>query len=183
MQGQFSMFPHDNFLDLFMVQFGWEQCASLHSYGPHVRNNFLFHYIISGKGQLEVTQPEGGVRRFQLHEGTGFLILPGQVTTYCADQDDPWRYTWVEFGGVQAQYRLGLAGLTEQQPIYSPIQRDMAQRLQDELLYIANNPQATTMNLMAHFYLFMDALIETSANKQRMRGMTQQNFYIREATQ
>lgn len=183
MQGQFSMFPHDNFMDLFVVQFGWEQCTPLHSYGPYVRNNYLFHYIISGKGQLEVMQADGSQRRFRLHEGEGFLILPGQVTTYCADQDDPWRYTWVEFGGSQVQYRLGLAGLTEQQPIYTPIQHKMAQRVQDELLYMANHPQLSAMNLMGHFYLFMDALIETSATKQRVRGMTQQGFYIREAVQ
>ena len=49
-QGRFSVFPHENFVDLFLVQFGWEQCESLYSYGPHVRNNYLFHYIISGKG-------------------------------------------------------------------------------------------------------------------------------------
>lgn len=53
-QGRFSVFPHENFVDLFLVQFGWEQCESLYSYGPHVRNNYLFHYIISGKGHLEV---------------------------------------------------------------------------------------------------------------------------------
>ncbi len=183
MQGQFSMFPHDNFMDLFVVQSGWEQCIPLHSYGPYVRNNYLFHYIISGKGQLDVMQADGSQRRFQLHEGEGFLILPGQVTTYCADQDDPWRYTWVEFGGSQAQYRLGLAGLTEQCPIYTPIQRKMAQQVQDELLYIANHAQVSTMNLMGHFYFFMDALIETSATKQQVRCMTQQGFYIREAVQ
>ena len=25
-QGRFSVFPHENFVDLFLVQFGWEQC-------------------------------------------------------------------------------------------------------------------------------------------------------------
>ena len=35
-QGRFSVFPHENFVDLFLVQFGWEQCESLYSYGPHV---------------------------------------------------------------------------------------------------------------------------------------------------
>ncbi|MFQ9480473.1 MAG: AraC family ligand binding domain-containing protein [Oscillospiraceae bacterium] len=33
--------------------------------------------------------------------GQGFLICPNQVTTYCADEKDPWAYTWVEFGGVR----------------------------------------------------------------------------------
>ena len=90
-QGRFSVFPHENFVDLFLVQFGWEQCESLYSYGPHVRNNYLFHYIISGKGHLEVRQRDGSVRTYPLRAGQGFLICPNQVTTYCADEKDPWK--------------------------------------------------------------------------------------------
>ena len=29
----FSVFPHENFLDLRLFQCGWEQCAPLHSFG------------------------------------------------------------------------------------------------------------------------------------------------------
>ena len=180
-QGRFSVFPHENFVDLFLVQFGWEQCESLYSYGPHVRNNYLFHYIISGKGHLEVRQRDGSLRTYPLRAGQGFLICPNQVTTYCADEKDPWAYTWVEFGGVQAQYRLGLAGLSEKRPLFQPIQPDMALKVRDELMYIANHPQASSLNLMAHFYLFLDALIDGSASKQRVRGQSQRSFYIREA--
>ena len=44
----FSIFPNDSFLDLRPYQYGWEQCAPLHSFGPFVRNHYLFHYVISG---------------------------------------------------------------------------------------------------------------------------------------
>lgn len=29
----FSIFPNENFVDLTMYQYGWEQCEPLHSYG------------------------------------------------------------------------------------------------------------------------------------------------------
>ncbi|MBM6870955.1 AraC family transcriptional regulator [Pseudoflavonifractor phocaeensis] len=180
-QGRFSVFPHENFVDLFLVQFGWEQCIPLHSYGPHIRNNYLFHYVISGRGWLDVRQRDGTGKRYQLHAGQGFLICPNQVTTYCADENDPWAYAWVEFGGVQSQYRLTLAGLGEDQPIYTTIQPEMANKVKDELLYIANHAQDSSLSLMAHFYLFLDALINSSSSKQRVRGLSQQGFYIREA--
>lgn len=99
-QGRFSVFPHENFVDLFLVQYGWEQCIPLHSYGPHIRNNYLFHYVISGRGWLEVRQNDGTVKKYQIHGGQGFLICPNQVTTYCADEIDPWTYTSVS-GGVR----------------------------------------------------------------------------------
>ena len=47
-----SIFPNENFLDLKPYQYGWEKCAPLHSFGPFIRNHYLFHYIISGKGML-----------------------------------------------------------------------------------------------------------------------------------
>ena len=177
----FSIFPHENLVDLSMVQYGWEQCASLYSYGPYVRNNYLFHYVISGKGYLEVLQPDQTNKRFDIERGQGFLICPGQVTTYCADEHDPWFYTWVEFTGAQAQYRLGLAEINDSQPLYIPLQKEASQKVQDELLYISNHAQESSLHLMAHFYLFLDALIETSSYKQRVRGQSQQSFYIHEA--
>ena len=50
----FQIFSDDRFMDLTLYQYGYERCLPLHSYGPAVRNHYLFHYIISGKGTLSV---------------------------------------------------------------------------------------------------------------------------------
>ena len=42
----FSVFPSENFVDLGLYQFGYEQCEPAHSFGPAVRNHFLFHYYL-----------------------------------------------------------------------------------------------------------------------------------------
>ena len=57
----FSLFPNENFMDLRLYQYGWEQCAPLHSFGPFVRNHYLFHYVISGRGLLSASVG-GGVK-------------------------------------------------------------------------------------------------------------------------
>lgn len=48
--------------------------------------------------------------------GQGFLIAPGQVTTYRADEQEPWEYTWIEFDGLRAHEALNLAGISGQNP-------------------------------------------------------------------
>lgn len=74
-------------MDLTVINCGEERCTPGHSYGPAVRKGYLFHYIISGSGVFFA-----GGRRHALHAGQGFLIYPGQVTTYTADAEHPWHY-------------------------------------------------------------------------------------------
>ena len=68
----FHMFSDDRFMDLTLYQYGYEQCLPLHSYGPFVRNHFLFHYVISGKGTLLVDDENSQSTEYQLQGGMGF---------------------------------------------------------------------------------------------------------------
>ena len=114
----FSIFPNENFLDLRIYQYGYEQCAPLQSFGPFIRNHYLFHYVISGRGSLDATAEDGvTTRRYEIQAGQGFLICPGLINTYFADEHDPWKYAWVEFDGLRASESLRYAGLTAAQPI------------------------------------------------------------------
>ena len=177
----FSIFPNENFLDLRLYQYGWEQCAPLHSFGPFVRNHYLFHHVISGRGYLDATQPDGVTRRYHLEPGQGFLICPGLVNTYCADKADPWKYVWLEFDGLRVKEYLNSAGLLATQPIYQPREPALAEPVRDTMLYIAGHSEASTLHLIGHLCLFLDALIQSSATRRERRGSQLQDFYIQEA--
>ena len=158
----FHMFSDDRFMDLTLYQYGYEQCLPLHSYGPFVRNHFLFHYVISGKGTLLVDDENSQSTEYQLQGGMGFLIEPDRVNTYFADRKDPWEYAWIEFSGLRAKEILEGSGLSSDSPVYLPRTPQDGERLKNEILYLATHSQESSYHLIGHLYLIMDALVSGS---------------------
>lgn len=178
----FSIFPNERFVDLGLYQFGWEQCVPLHSYGPYARNHYLFHYVISGTGTLNANGSDGTTTSYHIKSGEGFMIFPKQITTYFADKDHPWEYTWVEFDGLRVKEALDLAGLTIDNPVYHSNARDLTLELKNEMMYIAQNGNQPPLNLIGHLYLILDYLTRSSSSRRISQGGKLQDFYVREAT-
>lgn len=83
--------------DIIPIFSGHEVCERNHKYGPHIRDYYLLHFCLNGTGVL--------VDKFGNHtirQGELFIIRPGETTTYLADGNTPWEYSWVAFGGELA---------------------------------------------------------------------------------
>ena len=92
--GKIYLLEDSGYSDFIPADVGSELCKSGHSFGPYIRKYYLVHFVIGGEGRLineRGTHHIGG--------GKAFLIRPGEVTTYTADKDDPWEYTWLGFNG------------------------------------------------------------------------------------
>ena len=177
----FSIFPNERFIDLGLYQFGMEQCSPSHSYGPAARNHFLFHYIISGARTLYADDSTGTTKTYHLKSGEGFLIFPNQITTYIADKELPWEYVWIEFDGLRAKEAMDTAGFSLDRPIFHTKKRDMSQKMEEELVYIATHSDETIFNIIGHLYLFLDYFMRSTVSTV-VKGSTKlQDYYIKEA--
>lgn len=94
---------------------GAEKCLPLHQWGPGVRNHYLIHYVVSGKGVYIL-----GEKTYHLGAGDAFLVLPDTEITYYADADDPWEYVWVGFAGTDAQPILQCTAFSPDIPVIRP---------------------------------------------------------------
>lgn len=177
----FSIFPNENFIDLTLYQYGWEQCDPSHSFGPAARNHFLFHYILSGTGVLNANNEKGITKSYQVKSGQGFMIFPHQICTYIADQSLPWEYVWLEFDGLRAKELVDTAGLSCDSPIYRARYKDIAVTMKEEMLYIVNHKEASPFHLIGHLFLFLDSFVSSSASIITKNSNGLRDFYIKEA--
>lgn len=96
-------FENKNFKDLNPRQVGYEKCIPEHSCGPELREYYLIHYVISGKGELIL-----GGKKYQIGEKHIFIIPPDTIFSFKADREEPWEYTWLCFDGDYAKKLLTL---------------------------------------------------------------------------
>ncbi|HEM6088937.1 TPA: AraC family transcriptional regulator [Streptococcus suis] len=175
---QFYVFNNRSYVDFYPIQFGMESCKPLHSFGPTMKQHYLFHYIVSGKGIFYDTSKQ---RQFHLKAGQGFLISPDTICSYEADKDDPWTYIWIEFDGLKTEHFLHQAGLSKTHPIFSQNEiptESPVYLVMKQLLSLHRQKSAT---IIGHLYLFISNLIDCSLTKTTSRHNESKEFYIREA--
>ncbi len=177
----FSVFPSENFVDLGLYQFGREQCDPSHSFGPAARNHYLFHYCLSGTGTLYADNSKGETITYQVRSGQGFMLFPGQITTYIADRNLPWEYAWLEFDGLRAKECVELAGLSPDTPVFKARSKDIAEAMKNEMLYIVDHREESPFHLIGHLYLFIDFFMRASGSMRLNKGSTLRDFYVKEA--
>ena len=78
--------------DLNPLLVGYEYCLPGKAFGPTSRKYTIIHYVVSGRGEVI----KGGCK-YSVTAGQAFIIRPGEVATYVADEKDPWLYHWVAF--------------------------------------------------------------------------------------
>lgn len=143
--------------DLNMYQCGTQECEPGHDYGPAVRDHFLIHYILSGKGVFYV-----GDKTYPLAKGQGFLICPGIITYYRADFDDPWHYSWVGFHGLKAEGYLKQANLTVENPVFTYDRDDFIRNCFEQMIATKNLTKSREIRLIGLLHLFLSQLMEVN---------------------
>lgn len=177
----FNIFPRENFIDLGMYQYGCEQCDPGHSFGPASRNHYLFHYIISGTGTLMADNAKGETITYSIKSGQGFLLFPGQVATYYADYNLPWKYVWIEFDGLRVKEALNLTEFSVDTPVYHSRARALREQMMNEMLYISQHAKESPFHLIGHLYLFFDYLTQSSKSAKLVQSSKMSDYYIKEA--
>ena len=112
---------------------GYQQCIGGHSWGPAVRDYYLIHLVLSGKGTYTV---DG--QSYELEKGNAFIIRPQSLVSYCADHNDPWQYCWIGFNGADALRLVDLSAFEEDLPVIV-VDKNALPKLQQAFLSVYSN--------------------------------------------
>lgn len=147
---------------LYVQNTGCQQCPPDYGWGPGVRNHFLLHHVLAGKGRYTCRD-----KCYELSGGDTFLIYPNTTIHYCADASDPWEYVWVGFSGIDAEDYVSHTDFTPDSPVFWG--RDSA-RLREllEAVYSHYGTQAwEQMEMTARLYDLLAFLVRTAQNRQK----------------
>ena len=100
-------------VELSIFNCGHEYCQPGHTWGPGVRDHYLIHLVVAGKGVYQVNGAS-----HTLQEGDLFLAKPNQLITYAADETDPWEYYWVGFNGACANKLVQQTPFSDVHPVH-----------------------------------------------------------------
>lgn len=89
-----EIIQNKGFADLNPLIFGHDKCAPRQFMNAPIREYSLIHYVVSGKGRLQIKNTWYNVSAGQL-----FIIPEGTENYYEADAEDPWEYIWIAFIG------------------------------------------------------------------------------------
>lgn len=151
---------------------GKEQCEPNWKFGPYVREKFVLHFILEGRGSYRVRGKE-----FALAQGQAFLIYPKEETVYWADSEEPWYYTWVGFSGYRAEEFVKNMGFSMERPVITLKNSDHIQGCMKRMLDARKLTVTNELLRMSQLLEIFSVLMED--NKNDNEGEEKQHDYPR----
>lgn len=110
MDGEYKTL-NDISLESNVLFFGKESCLPNYFFsGNNVRQNYVIHYIIKGKGTFSSANHPA----IQLQAGDVFILPKGVPCFYKADSKEPWTYFWIGLSGLKIGAMLAGSSLSTQ---------------------------------------------------------------------
>ena len=160
--------PKKQYQGLIPISSGEEKCAPNHYWGAGVRPTYLIHYVISGKGVFYC-----GTQKYTLKRGQAFVIFPGTIVKYQADDKDPWHYAWVNFDGDEAKEIFSQAKITPLSPIVTVSDVDGVRELLADMPTERGAHMSNNLRFCARLYELL-SLLPASDNE----GEHSENDYL-----
>lgn len=116
-----------------------------------VQNTATWHFVISGKGMLEI-----GGKSYSLRAGDMFFIPPGIEKRYYPSENEPWEYVWFSLDAGIAESYGSLAGFSLENPTRENRHAGTVNTILKNLFAELTNGRDGQFKVLSAFYKIMD---------------------------
>lgn len=141
---------------------GRRNCHPGEEAGPAVREHYLMHYCLAGRG---VYRAQG--MSYEIGPGEGFLILPGELSSYQADSQEPWSHIWVGFTGTKAADYLKCCGLDQEHRTYQCAQPERLEACVKTMIDFDTAGAGNELLLLGELYTFLGWVAQSAQSSTR----------------
>lgn len=160
-------------VELSIFNCGHELCRPGHTWGPGIRDHYLIHLVVAGRGSFHIQD-----KKYDLGPGDLFLVKPNQLVTYSADSEEPWEYYWVGFNGACANRLVQQTPFGADTPVYHGQDIPL---LQESLynIYLARGLAPHSEALMVgYLYIFISHLIREAQALEPRSGNSSSQYVL-----
>lgn len=162
--------------DMQFYEIGHQKCTPEYSFGPIIRDRYVLHYVVSGKGKLFLEEEE-----YEVSEGQAFVIPSGVPAYYQADKETPWYYIWIQFNGPKSAELLERAEVSVKEPVFTF--GDEGKNVRKCLMEIVDRHDEEYF-CMGKLYEFFQIMVNTSAKMDIKKvGSDSAQQYVRRVTE
>ena len=168
-----SWFAHgaDEVRELSFLFCGRQNCQPGEAVGPAVREHYVMHYCLSGRGVYRAQ----GVK-YEIGPGDGFLILPGELSSYQADSQQPWNHIWVGFTGSRAADYLKCCGLGKERRTFQCAQSQQLEDCVQAMLGFDTAGAGNELLLLGELYVFLGWIAQSAQSSVRRSRETASEY-------
>ncbi len=145
-------------VELSIYNCGSQKCENGYTWGPGVRDHYLIHYVVSGKGQYILNN-----NTYNLSENDVFFSKPGELISYVADENEPWEYYWVGFNGPYANKITLKLPFSAEKPIHTcKNEKHIKNALENIFLSRGSNSYNEAL-MVGNLYIFTGLLMQEAS--------------------
>jgi AraC family transcriptional regulator of arabinose operon len=156
---------------------GYEDCTDDFNCGPNVRNCWLIHLVVKGKGYYLLNN-----KKYEINVGDIFVIFPNEVVYYNTDEESPWSFYWFAFNGSLASYYLNKMQLTSENPVATINEYEkMAQTINKLIQVTIPNSIRNSLLISAYLNEILGIMYNQLLNLNGTISLNSSNNYIEKA--
>ena len=159
---------------LAVIECGIQICHSGHAAQRTMYRYYSVHFILEGKGVFRT-----GGESYELSAGQGFLITPGMICDYIADEKEPWKYVYATFRGADEDVLVHNAGLDERNMTFNfPLDDETVKNIY-AMHSAGKKNEARGYDVTGYFLLCMSRLVRRNLAEEKRSASNED--YVNEA--